>query len=182
MKKIVCLLGLWILAGCWRVSSPLPEGPPIPKEPKFEGKIFVDRNYGFSFRYYPAYKEIHRDEKGVILSKDPSRRLHIVVLSWPFDENTYRWYLDAFSDPKTLRRRLKRELKISGKVLSYRILNKKGADTFLFTVVRPSGLYNQRIEIFPKENPRQISFLFQHEEVDLKEVLNMIGTIKILEE
>jgi hypothetical protein len=182
MRKVIGLFMLCILVGCGVDHTPLIEGPPIPRNPEFVGESFIDKRHAFSFRYYPAYKEIHRDLRGAIISKDPTRNLQIVVLVWPLDLDTYMWYRDAFNDPRTLKRRLRRELKVFDKILSYRILEKEGADAFLFTTLRPSGLYNQRIEIFPKENPLQISLLFQHKEEDLKEVLDMIGTIRILKQ
>lgn len=178
MVRMLWVFALGILLGCTQESTPLVEGPPIP-ETEFEGVTFLDERHGFSFKYYPTYKEIHRDKDGAIFSKDPSKKIQIVYIVWPFDLTTYKWYVDAFNDPGTLKRRLRKELMVSDRILSYRILEKEGADAFLFTTLRSSGLYNQRIEIFPKKNPSQISLLFQHDEESEKEVLDMIGSIRI---
>jgi len=176
------IIPVLMMVGCGKKEEGeiLPEGPPISTAPNFRGVDFTDTRHGISFRYYPEYKEIHRDEKGVILSKEGTKE-RIVVFVWDLHLNTYLWYVETFAQPLSLKRQLRKELKVLDEVISYRVLEKEGADAFLFTTRRkPLGLYNQRLELFPEEQPLQISFLFQHEKEDDPKVLDMIGSIKII--
>lgn len=179
---------LLVVSGCGKgqenIPTPLPEGPKIPEVVNFEGIDFIDVENCLSFKYYPEYKETHRDERGAIFSKEEGSGERIVFIIWELDLDTYMWFVDTFSHPLTLKKRLKKELKVPDEIISYRVLEKEGTDAFLFTTRRSSGrhsgLYNQRVELFPKEEPLQISLLFQHKKEDEQKVLDMIGSIRIV--
>lgn len=185
LQNLVCITLVILLvgvAGCGKEKkdvSPLALGPQIPKKGNFKGVDFIDRKNGISFRYYPEYRETHRDERGAILSKE-NKKERIVLVVWPFDLDTYMWYVDAFANPLTLKKRLQKELKVKEEAISYRVLEKEGAEAFLFTTRLPAGGYIQRLELFPKAQPLQISLFFWHEKENDPLVLDMIASIKIL--
>lgn len=182
--NIFLLIFILAVVGCGKKEentsvTPLALSPEIPERVDFEGVDFIDVENGISFRYYPQYKQIHRDDQGAILKKENGQG-RIVLLVWPRDINTYMWYVDAFGAPLTLKKRLQKELRVKDEIISYRVLEKEGAEAFLFTTKMPEGLHIQRIELFPKEQPLQISIFFWHEKENDPEVLDMIASIKIL--